>query len=94
MSLGATTANMTAPDTSDSTQEKVTKRFFKMLFGLMGAQRTIRTIRADPANCFFNVRKPLDLKMEINERHKDRSQSNQLTEMKDLLAQSLAAKEE
>ncbi|MBT3971241.1 MAG: PH domain-containing protein [Euryarchaeota archaeon] len=94
MSLGASTANMTAPDASDSTQEKVAKGFFKMLFGLMSAQRTIRTIRADPANCFFNVRKPLDLKMEINERHKDRSQSNQLTEMKDLLAQSLAAKEE
>lgn len=94
LSMGATTSNLTAPNGDDSTEEKVTKGFFRMLFGLISAQRTIRTINADPANCFFNVRKPLPLKMEINERHKDRSQSNQMSEMKDLLAQSLAAKEE
>jgi hypothetical protein len=95
-SVGISAAAGMAPavDSNDGVATVATKGLFKMFFGILTAQRTIRTLRPDPANCFYNISKPDVVKHMINEMHKEKSQSSQLGELKDLLAQSLDKKED
>ena len=90
-SVGISAAAGMAPavDDNDNAATVATKGLFKMFFGILTAQRTIRSLRPDPANCFYNISKPDVVKQMINELHKEKSQSSQLGELKDLLAQSL-----
>jgi membrane protein YdbS with pleckstrin-like domain len=95
-SVGISAAAGMAPavDDNDNAATVATKGLFKLIFGLLTAQRTIRSLRPDPSNCFYNISKPDVVKHMINEMHKEKSQSSQLGELKDLLAQSLDKKED
>jgi membrane protein YdbS with pleckstrin-like domain len=95
-SVGMSAAAGMAPavDSNDSTATVATKGLFKLVFGILTAQRTIRSLRPDPSNCFYNISKPDVVKQTINELHKEKSQSSQLGELKDLLAQSLDKSED
>ena len=90
-SVGISAAAGMAPsaDSNDDAATVATKGLFKLIFGILTAQRTIRSLRPDPSNCFYNISKPDVVKQMINELHKEKSQSSQLGELKDLLAQSL-----
>jgi hypothetical protein len=95
-SVGISAAAGMAPsaDSNDDAATVATKGLFKLIFGILTAQRTIRSLRPDPSNCFYNISKPDVVKHMINEMHKEKSQSSQLGELKDLLAQSLDKKED
>ena len=95
-SVGMSAAAGMAPatDSNDDAATVATKRFFRLLFGILTAQRTVRSLRPDPAYCFFNIPRPEEVKRLINENHKEKSQSSQLGELKDLLSQSLDQKKD
>jgi len=70
---------------SDSAATKVGKNFLKKLFALMFYQRTIRRVSPDPKHCFYNIRNWEKAKMLLNEMHLKNSQSNMLSELKDVI---------
>ncbi len=90
-SVGMSAAAGIAPtvDSNDDAATVATKSFFRLLLGIITAQRTVRSLRPDPSHCFFNIRNPEEVKRLINERHKAKSQSSQLGELKELLSQNL-----
>ncbi|MEK9696226.1 MAG: PH domain-containing protein, partial [Candidatus Poseidoniales archaeon] len=70
---------------SDSATTKVGKNLLRKLFALMFYQRTIRRVAPDPKHCFYNIRNWEKAKMLLNEMHLKNSQSNMLSELKDVI---------
>ena len=69
----------------DSTAEKAGKGILRSVIGLLTYQRTIRTVRADPKHCMYNIRNWESAKALLNEKHKEHSQSNLLRDLKDTI---------
>ena len=72
----------------DSTAEKAGKGILRSVIGLLTYQRTIRTVRADPKHCMYNIRNWENAKALLNEKHKEHSQSNLLRDLKDTIVAS------
>ena len=72
----------------DSTAEKAGKGILRSVIGLLTYQRTIRTVRADPKHCMYNIRNWEKAKALLNEKHKEHSQSNLLRDLKDTIVAS------
>jgi hypothetical protein len=70
---------------SDSASTKVGKNLLRKIFALMFYQRTIRRVSPDPKHCFYNIRNWEKAKMLLNEMHLKNSQSNMLSELKDVI---------
>lgn len=81
----------TSEKAGDSAVEKAGKGILRSVIGLLTYQRTIRTVRADPKHCMYNIRNWESAKALLNEKHKDHSQSNLLRDLKDTI---VAANEE
>tara|TARA_B100000459_G_C8574181_1_gene200148 strand:+ start:103 stop:1200 length:1098 start_codon:yes stop_codon:yes gene_type:complete len=72
----------------DSSAEKAGKGILRSAIGLLTYQRTIRTVRADPKHCMYNIRNWESAKALLNEKHKEHSQSNLLRDLKDTIVAS------
>tara|TARA_B110000459_G_C16598905_1_gene490033 strand:+ start:799 stop:1842 length:1044 start_codon:yes stop_codon:yes gene_type:complete len=72
----------------DSAAEKAGKGILRSMIGLLTYQRTIRTVRADPKHCMYNIRNWEKAKALLNEKHKEHSQSNLLRDLKDTIVAS------
>lgn len=72
----------------DSVAEKAGKGILRSMIGLLTYQRTIRTVRADPKHCMYNIRNWANAKALLNEKHKEHSQSNLLRDLKDTIVAS------
>ena len=73
----------------DSTPTKGFKMVLRMFFALLSAQRTVRTIKPDPAQCFFGIRGPDKVYAKVAEMWQSFDPSGQMEEIKDLLAANL-----
>jgi hypothetical protein len=71
----------------------VPKKIMKMFLVLLTSQRTIRTVKPDPADCFYGVRKPHDVTVVVNDRWKGADSGSTLEEIKDLMAAQAANKD-
>ena len=78
----------------ESVATSLPKRILKMFFVLLTSQRTIRTVKPDPADCFYGVRKPQSVVVVVNARWKDADSGSTLEEIKDLMAAQAANKSE
>ena len=78
----------TTEKAGDSTTAKAGKGILRSVVGLLTYQRTIRTVRADPKHCMYNIRNWESAKALLNEKHKEHSQSNLLKDLKDTIVAS------
>ncbi|CAI8264590.1 MAG: Uncharacterised protein [Methanobacteriota archaeon] len=78
----------------ESVATSLPKKIIKMFFVLLTSQRTIRTVKPDPADCFYGVRKPHDVTVVVNDRWKGADSGSTLEEIKDLMAAQAANKSE
>ena len=51
----------------ESVATSLPKKILKMFFVLLTSQRTIRTVKPDPADCFFGISNPMGVYRLINE---------------------------
>jgi len=78
----------------ESAATGIPKKIIKMFLVLLTSQRTIRTVKPDPADCFYGVRRPHDVTVVVNDRWKGADSGSTLEEIKDLMAAQAANKSE
>ncbi len=85
ISAGAAGGALDSKD-GESVATSLPKKIMKMFLVLLTSQRTIRTVKPDPADCFYGVRKPHQVTVVVNERWKGADSGSTLEEIKDLMA--------
>ena len=89
IAAGAGASSVTESNDGDSTPAKGLKMVLRMFFALLSAQRTVRTIKPDPSQCFFGIRGPDKVYAKVAEMWQSFDPSGQMEEIKDLLAANL-----
>ena len=72
----------------------IPKKILKMFMVLLTAQRTVRTVKPDPADCFYGIRRPNEVSVTVNDRWKGADSGSTLEEIKDLMKAQVEAKSE
>ncbi len=89
ISAGGAAGSVADSKEGDSAPAKGFKMVLRMFFALLSAQRTVRTIKPDPAQCFFGIRGPDKVYAKVAEMWQSFDPSGQMEEIKDLLAANL-----
>ena len=92
ISAGAAGGALDSKD-GESVATSLPKKIMKMFLVLLTSQRTIRTVKPDPADCFYGVRKPHEVTVVVNDRWKGADSGSTLEEIKDLMAAQAANKD-